>query len=1101
MKRLQQARDSFDLAIALEPNSVELLKNCGVALLELKLYEQALDRFKLALALQSHDVEALNNYGKALFHLERYEEALDSFNQILTILPNNTDALNCRGLALLELNRLEQALDSFDRAIALQPNYVEALNNRGTAWLRLNRPELALDNFKRAIIFQPDNDTALKNIDRQQNSYGQDFDSDWYVEQNPDVLNSGLDPYAHYLKYGKQEGRPKGPKGNDKWFGTMLLIDKFPKARQVNGLIAIHLHMYYHDLADDFSLYLENMPFEYDLYVSVASAEGSLICQQAFANLTKVHQLFIEQVPNRGRDIAPMFCTFGTQLKAYDYVAHLHSKKSLYNKGATDDWRRYLCSNLLGSEARIRSIFTSLQEKSFYGIVYPQNYSSLPYQANCWLANKEMGATWCAKLGIKNMPQGYFDFPAGSMFWAKGSALKPLFDAGITLDDFAEESGQTDGTFAHCLERLLVLAALKNGYKPGIIKALDHSSWSAWGFQQFSERPLQIMFDQLSAPKIKLIAFDIFDTLLCRPLLDPEAIKVIVAERMGGDAGQLYLNFRSVAEGQAREVAGKDVGMTEIFSRLALLTGLADKTITQLRSLEEDVEKASLEPRSDAVKLFQQALTTGKPVVLISDMFLPRVVIEECLQSNGIKGWNKLFLSNEVGLRKDTGKLYDFVFAHYGISANEMIIIGDNERSDWQIPCDNGAVGIHILKPLEFARGLPRLRQLIETNERSGDINLELTLGLFLQKNFSAISYPDLDPISFVNPNIFNIGYSIIGPLLVGFSHWLLENARRDGIDRLYFLSREGMLMKLIYELWTEGMDDLPQAEYLVVSRRAVSVSMLKSFEDILSIAKTTYFPNTISNFLHVRYGLQLSSERWTQLTSKVQWSKHNLVEVSNQQIKHLLPLLHELKEEIFAKATSEYGPLKAYLEAKGLEHSGRQAVVDVGFSGSIQDKLNQIVDPPLHGYYMITDIKSKKVSKKHNVIIHGCYLENHQLSDNTPLIYLRSFELEKLLSSSDSQINFYDLDDKNNITAHYRKLSKAEIRTAEIREELQKGAIRYTNDAKKIREHILPSYQPSCEVAMQLYDAFFSKISPMETSLLEDICLDDHYCGRGIVR
>jgi GT2 family glycosyltransferase/glycosyltransferase involved in cell wall biosynthesis/SAM-dependent methyltransferase len=37
------------------------------------------------------------------------------------------------------------------------------------------------------------------------------FDSDWYLRVNPDVANSGVDPYQHYMLYGKAEGRRPRP--------------------------------------------------------------------------------------------------------------------------------------------------------------------------------------------------------------------------------------------------------------------------------------------------------------------------------------------------------------------------------------------------------------------------------------------------------------------------------------------------------------------------------------------------------------------------------------------------------------------------------------------------------------------------------------------------------------------------------------------------------------------------------------------------------------------------------------------------------------------------------------------------------------------------
>jgi glycosyltransferase involved in cell wall biosynthesis len=37
------------------------------------------------------------------------------------------------------------------------------------------------------------------------------FDRDWYVKQNPDVTERGVDPVEHYRRYGRDEGRTPGP--------------------------------------------------------------------------------------------------------------------------------------------------------------------------------------------------------------------------------------------------------------------------------------------------------------------------------------------------------------------------------------------------------------------------------------------------------------------------------------------------------------------------------------------------------------------------------------------------------------------------------------------------------------------------------------------------------------------------------------------------------------------------------------------------------------------------------------------------------------------------------------------------------------------------
>lgn len=882
---------------------------------------------------------------------------------------------------------------------------------------------------------------------------------------------------------------------------NLIDLDLVEPAKRANGSVGIHLHIFYEDLAEELSGYLKNMPFSYDLFISVTNNNSLKICQEIFNNLPLCNKLDIKIAPNRGRDIAPFMSLFGEELQKYDYVAHLHTKKSIYNNDATLGWRDYLFKSLLGSKEKIQKIFTLLSKNNNYGIIYPQNYVLLPYWANTWLANKESARHWLSRIGINIFPKGYFDFPASSMFWAQSKAFSSLFQAGISFEDFPEESGQNDGTLAHTMERLFVLCSLQNGFKPGIIKDPIYKSWSAWRFDQYLSRDINSIQRLLNSSKVKIIGFDIFDTLFTRPLLDPESIKNLVANRVDIQSGEIYRKFRGIAEQQARQIKGLDVDINEIYKRLHEISDLTNEKIDELKNIEIQIEESLLQPRLEGIQIYNLALETQKPVVILSDMFLPRTIIEKILIKHNIKFWDLLLVSSEVGLRKDNQELYEYAFNHYHISPDQFLMVGDNERSDVQIPCDMGSSFVHILKPTELARGLPRFSYILEQHEKSKNIDAELTLGLVIQKNFSPINFStSFDINSLIEVTPYNYGYSLIGPLLISFSNWLLDQSKNNEINRLYFLSREGKLIKEIFDCWVDGIENNLESHYLVISRRCAGVASIRNFNDILEIAKTTYFPNTVENFLFTRYGLKLDDKKWGKISKELGWSSQKEISVHDKKIDFLFPILKELESDIYNIGLFEQKGLLNYLKRMEMLNDDNQAVVDIGYGGSVQSYLNSLIENKVHGYYLLTDERANKVSEKFNVVVKGCFYENIDRKLDLPIIYKYNFDLEKLLSSVDPQLEFYETNKNDEIIGIFRELEALELNSNPIRNEIYSGALKFASDAVKIRNEVLPSFKPSTWTAEMLIESFFKFQSQKELEFLSKIVLDDHYCGRGLV-
>jgi SAM-dependent methyltransferase len=60
------------------------------------------------------------------------------------------------------------------------------------------------------------------------------FDGEWYMANNPDVTQSGMDPVFHFLNFGGFEGRNPGPNFASRWY-----LDKYPDVARagINPLV------------------------------------------------------------------------------------------------------------------------------------------------------------------------------------------------------------------------------------------------------------------------------------------------------------------------------------------------------------------------------------------------------------------------------------------------------------------------------------------------------------------------------------------------------------------------------------------------------------------------------------------------------------------------------------------------------------------------------------------------------------------------------------------------------------------------------------------------------------------------------------------------
>ena len=171
-------------------------------------------------------------------------------------------------------------------------------------------------------------------------------------------------------------------------------------------------------------------------------------------------QAEIEVFENRGRDLLP-FLHVAERLidDGEELVLKLHTKRSTHRVDG-DRWRTELIDSLAAPAAYDR-IARNFQSDPSLGLVGPAGHirrvSDFPG------ANDESLAYLARRSGVA-IDKASSWFCAGSMFWIRLRALRPVLDMHLATSEFEIETGQIDGTLAHALERFIGAAVEGAGY-------------------------------------------------------------------------------------------------------------------------------------------------------------------------------------------------------------------------------------------------------------------------------------------------------------------------------------------------------------------------------------------------------------------------------------------------------------------------------------------------------------------------------------------------------------------------------------------------------------------------------------------------------------
>lgn len=115
--------------------------------------EEAVDSSEYSIAINPNDAEAVANKAQALFAMNKWEESAACYDRYIALRPNESYGYSCKGFAMQHLDRLDEALELYKKAEELDKDH----------------PENLLDVYESCVAIYSDNadwETALAYADK-----------------------------------------------------------------------------------------------------------------------------------------------------------------------------------------------------------------------------------------------------------------------------------------------------------------------------------------------------------------------------------------------------------------------------------------------------------------------------------------------------------------------------------------------------------------------------------------------------------------------------------------------------------------------------------------------------------------------------------------------------------------------------------------------------------------------------------------------------------------------------------------------------------------------------------------------------------------------
>ena len=309
-----------------------------------------------------------------------------------------------------------------------------------------------------------------------------------------------------------------------------------------------------------------------------------------------------------------------------------------------------------------------------------------------------------------------------------------------------------------------------------------------------------------------VVSFDVFDTLIMRPVSEPEDLFYILADRLSYPD---FKNIRTKAEESARKIkfaaeGHREIKLEEIYSIIEDETGLSEFHGRSLAEAEAELECELAIANPRMLRVVKNLKKAGVHIVVTSDMYLRREHIARILKQAGFGSFDAYYISCEFGRSKNEGSLYDLVRSF----ETERALNADERELAFAHVGDNGLSDIERAKEHGFAAF--RCVNVNKAGNKYRPFDMSSITGSFYRGLVNSHLHSALCAFS----REYEYGYVYGGLFVSGYVKFIHEYVKSHSIEKVLFLSRDGDILQKVYR---EFYPEEKNTQYVYFSRLAAA--------------------------------------------------------------------------------------------------------------------------------------------------------------------------------------------------------------------------------------------------------------------------------------